>query len=96
MLTPVKSVSLQFTSDGTSTALVFDLSTAPIGLDFTGQEPIGALTPICTFPGGTLALTSVTLAGTIATATFPAAPPEDDVNSNLITYTLTFLLQFGG
>jgi hypothetical protein len=95
MLTPVKPISLQFTSDGTSTALIVDLSTAPVGIDFTGQEPTGILTPVATSTTGPITV-SATLAGSIATFTFPVTPPQFDVNAALITYTLTFLLQFNG
>lgn len=97
MLTPVKSISVSFTSDGTSTALIVDLSTAPVGLDFTGQEPVGILAPIVTYNGGTLALSgAVTIAGSIATFTFPVPPPQKDANQNIIIYTVTFLVQFNG
>lgn len=95
MITPVKSLSLQFTSDGTSTALQFDLSAAPLSIDFTGQQPVGIQSPVVTTAAGPVAITPpVTLNGTIATVTFPTAPPQDDLNGNLIVYTLTFLLQF--
>lgn len=42
MLNPVQPVSLQFVSDGTSTALIVDLSTAPVQIDFKGRSQSGS------------------------------------------------------
>ena len=93
MIKPVKSYSLSFVSDGTSTAAEFDLSLLPIAEDFKGALPnqvlsvsVSNLAPITA---------TAALSGTTLTLTFSAAPPELDNTNATIVYVATFLLAFG-
>jgi hypothetical protein len=95
MLTPVKQVSVPFTSDGTSTLLALVLSAPPIGLDLTAKLPVGVLSPYVS--GGTMpAQATAALVGETVTLSFAAPLPQYDSNGVLIMYTVTFLVQFPG
>jgi hypothetical protein len=95
MLTPVKQYTVNFTSDGIATVISFDASLVPISEDFRGNVPTGLLLPIV-LGAGNVPIAGVTaeLVGTTITLTFPNAPPQYDVNNNLIVYVATFYLQF--
>jgi hypothetical protein len=95
MITPVRSTTLDFTVDGTSTTFAVDLSTLPLGLNFTGQQPQG-IQSLVVLGAASAVVTGVTatIAGSILRLTFMTAPPKLDGSSNLITYVATFLLQF--
>lgn len=95
MNTPVKSYSFEFSSDGSSTTLTVDVSLTPFNEEFEGNLPTAVLTPAVTSVGGPVANVTAQLSGTKVTFTFQAVLPEIDINSNLIIYTATFLLQFG-
>lgn len=95
MLNPVQKYSISFTSDGIATVLAFDASVAPISQDFTGNLPSAVLLPAITATGGAeIPDYVVALTGTTITVTFASAPPQLDVNSQLVIYTLTFYLQY--
>lgn len=91
----VKSYALNFVADGTSSAYTFDVTLAPLELDFTGNIPIAVLTPgVTSVATGALNVTASIL-GTKVTLTFEAPPPPRlDDNSALIVYTASFLLQY--
>jgi hypothetical protein len=93
MLTPIKSVSLQFTSDGTSTALVFDLTATPLNLDLRGGlQPLEAQDLTLVGPGNVpIGGATLAIVGTIATLTL-AAPLAQSVLGVLQVYTVAFLL----
>lgn len=95
MITPVKALSVPFTSDGTSTVLMVDLSTIPAELDLRGQSPVGIQTPTVTYAGGSIAA-QATIDGSMITVTLASAPPKLDGNAVLILYTLSLLVQFNG
>lgn len=96
MITPAKSYSFQFTSDGTSTVLVLDVSLLPIADEFKGSVPVGVVLPVVTSTyTGAISGVTAQVAGTVVTFTFVSAPAKTDNNSNLIVYTATFVLQFG-
>ena len=92
MHTPLKSYSFQFSSDGTSTSLLVDLSTLPFSIDFSGVTPVGILNPTLS---STVVSPSVTgtVAGTLATFSFPFPPSRYDPSAQPVVYTLAFLLQ---
>jgi hypothetical protein len=94
VLNPVKQYSLQFTSDGIATSLVFDMSLTPIREDFRGNLPTGLILGTVVGPNN-VALTGVTfnLQGTTITISFNVAPPQlyDGVQA---VYTATWYLQF--
>jgi hypothetical protein len=95
VITPVKSYTTLFTSDGTSQTYVLDCSLTPVDEDFSGAQPIAVLTPVVTSAyTGALSGVTTALSGTTITFTFTSAPPKNDNNGNLIVYTLTFLLQY--
>jgi hypothetical protein len=94
MITPIRAVSIPFTSDGTSTALIVDLNSVLLPGPNCISQTAGVLTPaIAASSGPTIASPTATIAGSILTVTLGAALPTEDVNSVLIVYTLTFLLQ---
>lgn len=93
MIKPIKSYSLSFVSDGTSTAAVFDLSLLPISEKFRGALPVQVLNVAVTNLAPITA--TAALAGAILTLTFSAPPPQLDGSSNTIIYVVTFLLAFG-
>lgn len=94
MITPVKSISVQFTADGTSDVAKFDLSTLPLGLDFGGAQSIGVQSLAVTNGIGPVAGVAAGISGSILTLTFNAPPPELDGGAALIIYTATMFLQF--
>ena len=96
MIQPVKSYTVQFVADGTSTALAMDLSLQPVYEKFRGSLPTAVIgvAATSTFTGPLTVTPS--LSGTILTLTFSVAPPEFDNSSNHIVYTLTFTLVFPG
>ena len=95
MNTLVLPVSLSFTSDGTSTALVFDLSTQPANVDCKGSQIAGLQSVTMAGSGGApIAGVEATVAGTVVTVTLPSILPPLNVNSVLIVYVLSFLVQF--
>jgi hypothetical protein len=95
MLTPVKQYTFGFTSDGISTSLAVDCSIVPISENFAGNAPAAVLSPVVTsVAGGTIAGVTAALAGHTVTFTFPGPPPKNDINGNLILYTVTFYLQY--
>jgi hypothetical protein len=92
MLNPAKLVAIPFTSDGTSTAMVVDLNTLGLGFGYIGQTA-GVQTPAITANiGPAVDPPTVAIDGSILTMTLGAALPAEN-SSNLVTYTLTFLLQ---
>ena len=95
MITPVKTYSFPFTSDGTSTTLIYDLSLLPIADEFKGSNPVGVVLPTVTstFTGALTGVTA-TVSGSTVTFTFISAPAKLDNNSNLIVYTATCVVQF--
>lgn len=93
MLTPVKQVSFQFTSDGTSTALTIDLSLAPVSLDLRGLAPTAIQDLVVSSSAGAVSDVAATIAGSVATLTFTDPPPELDGNSLLLIYNVSFYVQ---
>jgi hypothetical protein len=96
MLTPVQSVSFNFTSDDSSEAIIVDLSAPRFGLNLQGSQPVGVQSLTVTNTGaggGAVVPASVTLVGWVLTITFSAALPTLDTNSKLIQYAVAFLLQ---
>ncbi len=101
MMTPVIPFSFKFTSDGTSTALALDLTTAPTSLDLRGAQIAGvqdvAIGASGTVPTGVASLgVSAVVNGTQIVLTFPTTLPTLDVNSALEVYTVSGLLQLVG
>jgi hypothetical protein len=97
MFTPILPVAFDFTSDGTSTAIIVDLSAPTFGLDLRGVQPAGvqSLTVTDTGAGGGLvAGVTASLVGWLLTLTFIAPLPINDTNSVLIKYAVQALLQF--
>jgi hypothetical protein len=95
MVTPIKPASIAFTSDGTSTAFILDLSTfASLGLTGPGQQPYGVLTPtIAANIGPAVPAPTLSLVGNFLTVTLNAALPTDYLGA-LVLYTLSFLVQY--
>ena len=101
MMTPVIPFSFQFTTDGTSTALSFDLATAPTNLDLRGAQITGVqnLTMGAVgIVGGVAGNHGVTasVVGTVITLTFSLVMTQLDTNSDLVVYTCSGLLQVAG
>lgn len=93
MITPVASLALKFTVDGTSTVLEVDLAT--LGLVPPGARVAGLQTPaIAVSSGGVPATPAITFNGNVMIVTFGVAPPQLDNTETLIIYTLSGLLQF--
>jgi hypothetical protein len=94
MLSPVKNVSIPFTSDGTATAMIVDLNNLGLDLGYLGQTN-GVTTPAITASSGpAVGAPAITIAGSILTMTLGAALPTEYLG-NLVIYTLTFLLELG-
>jgi hypothetical protein len=92
MITPGKQVTFPFTSDGTSTALVMDLSLSPTNIDFRGVQPGSIQTPTITKPDTTqVAGATFDLVGSVLTITL-AAPLPESVDGTLQVYSVAFLL----
>jgi hypothetical protein len=94
VIQPIKSYSVQFVADGTSEAMVIDLSLQPVLEDFKGSLPTAVLNVVATSVfTGPLTVTPGLL-GQQLNLTFAEALPEFDGSSNRVIYTVTFQLVF--
>lgn len=91
MITPVKPLSIPFTSDGTSTALIVDLQT--LGILPCGARLAGILLPaIAASAGPAVPTPTAEIDGFILTITLQAVLPVNYLEA-LVTYTFSALLQ---
>jgi hypothetical protein len=84
-------VEFQFTSDGTTTAMIVDLTAQPIRLNFAGGLPVGVIAVTVIGPAPVQNVTAA-VSGQLLTLTF-AAPLPSIQNGATIVWTAQMLLQ---
>lgn len=94
MLTPTLPISLTFNADGVSTSIAADVTLAPNKLSLNGLAVVGIVEPAVSATGGVQPPTvTAQFLGTVVQFNFTTPPAQKDANENLVTYTVTAVLQ---